>query len=180
MSEDKRLPFQDTPELNQEQDDARGEQFWEHIAELLEQIEENTRGGADRGTPTAAAATPARPKEETGAGKKDARGQGAAQGNAAVRTTARTASAERRPSRSIIPLPAALVDTPQPRLQSLPENGQGKAKATDLGMNLARTLRRSKKDPAPTSIPLPKVRKPSRKDAKKRLPRSNPRASWGH
>ena len=125
MNEDKKLPFQDAPELNQEQDDAQGEQFWAHIAELLEQIEENTRGGAGRGKPTAAAATPARPKEETGAGKKDARGQGAAQGNAAVRTTARTASAERRPSRSIIPPPSA----PQEKSASGGAGGHSTAKA---------------------------------------------------
>ena len=106
MNEDKKLPFQDAPELNQEQDDAQGEQFWAHIAELLEQIEENTRGGAGRGKPTAAA-TPARLKEEAGSGKKHAGGSDTAQSNAAIRTAARTASAERRPSRSIIPPPPA-------------------------------------------------------------------------
>ena len=107
MDEDKRLPFQDVPELNQEQDDAQGEQFWAHIAELLEQIEANTRGGAGRGLSAAAVATPARPKEEAKEGKKHAGGPGAAHSNAAIRTTARTAPAERRPSRSIIPSPPA-------------------------------------------------------------------------
>ena len=109
MSDDKRLPFQDTPELNQEQTDR--EQFWEHIAELLEQIEENTRGGVGRRAPTAAA-TLARPKEEARSGKKHAGGSGTAQSNAAIRTTARTAPAERRPSRSIIPSQPAPQEKP--------------------------------------------------------------------
>ena len=46
MSEEIRLPFQNTPE--EEKEKSQDEQFWAHIEELLEQIEENTRAAFAR------------------------------------------------------------------------------------------------------------------------------------
>ena len=176
MDEDKRLPFQDVPELNQKQDDAQGEQFWAHIAELLEQIEANTRGGAGRGLSAAAVATPARPKEEAPTAMQQCERLPA---RLPLNVAHPAVLSPRRPLTRRKPLPAALlVGAPQPKLHTLPE--KGKTKTTVLGVELARTRPGSKKNPTPRFLSPPKARKPSRKNAKKRLPRSNPRAFWGH
>lgn len=62
MTEEIKLPFQNTPE--EEKENAQDEQFWAHIAELLEQIEENTRAGLGRSLTPAVIETPPRPQAE--------------------------------------------------------------------------------------------------------------------
>lgn len=63
MREEIRLPFQNSPE--EEKEKSQDEQFWAHIEELLEQIEENTRTGLARSLTPAAMGTPPRQEAET-------------------------------------------------------------------------------------------------------------------
>lgn len=113
MSEEIRLPFQNTPE--EEREKSQDEQFWTHIEELLEQIEENTRAGFARRLMPAATETPPR------------KGSEAVPKNTALTSKAR-AQEKTAPYRSIRAekQPAPSILHPAAPLQAKPAGGPGK------------------------------------------------------
>lgn len=97
MSEEIRLPFQSTPE--EEREKSQDEQFWTHIEELLEQIEENTRAGFARRLMPAAPETPPRKGSEAVPKNTAPTSKGCAQEKTAPYQSIR---AEKQPAPSIL------------------------------------------------------------------------------